>query len=179
MLRQTTSVWHPHRHKMTRRSLSAASVIIGTLAFLWWWFPTAERQVRLACEALVDSASVPAGETDVARLARLAQISRRLAPDLVVEAGDSGARLEGRDLVIGLLSRHLGREPLTVTLDRLQVEVLPDGTDATARASVRVSRSSGTSEGTELHVVSLKWRRGDDDWLLVHAIDQAPLSAEP
>jgi len=87
---------------------SSGSVYVGaTLALLaayfsyqWWFNPS--RALKRQMGEVAAALSVPAGESEVARIARLAQLRRHLAEDIRIRAGD--AEISSRDAILGAVN---------------------------------------------------------------------------
>jgi hypothetical protein len=73
------------------------AVLIGYFSYQWWFNPA--RAVKQRLGEVAAALSVPASESDVAHLARLAQLRRYLAEDLRVRAG--GEEIASRDAAVG------------------------------------------------------------------------------
>ena len=73
------------------------ALLAAYFSYQWWFNPSRalKRQMGEVAEAL----SVPAGESDVARIARLARLGRHLADNVRVRAGD--AEISSRDAILG------------------------------------------------------------------------------
>lgn len=86
---------------MTKGSVYVAivfAVLIGYFGYQWWFNPS--RAVKLRLGEVAAALSVPEGETDIARLARLAQLRRYLADDLRVRAG--AEEIRSRDAALAV-----------------------------------------------------------------------------
>ena len=66
------------------------AVLIGYFGYQWWLNPA--RAVKQRLGQVAAALSVPEGEADLARVARLAQLRRYLADDLRVVSGDQEIR---------------------------------------------------------------------------------------
>ena len=85
----------------TNGSLYVAVVFAALFAYFgyqWWFNPS--RMVKHRLGEVAAALSVPESETDIARIARLAQLRRYLADDLRIRAG--GEELRSRDAAVGL-----------------------------------------------------------------------------
>jgi hypothetical protein len=72
--------------------------LFGYFGYQWWFNPS--RMVKHRLGEVAAALSVPESETDIARVARLAQLRRYLADDLRVRAG--GEEVRSRDAAVGL-----------------------------------------------------------------------------
>jgi hypothetical protein len=61
------------------------AVLIGYFGYQWWFNPA--RAVKQRLGEVAGALSVPEGETDIARVARVVRLGRYLADDLRVRAG--------------------------------------------------------------------------------------------
>ncbi|MGE0591916.1 MAG: hypothetical protein AB7G23_02185 [Vicinamibacterales bacterium] len=151
---------------MTRAAV--VSAIGGVLVTAWLVWPTEADRVRQRVEDLAVAASVPAHESEVGRIARLAQLTAGLTPDVHVDLGDGG-RVQRREVVVGLAGRALADlAPLDVELGRLDVTVDPDGTHATVLGVVGLRSARRAEQGLEPAVedVVLSLVRHDGAWRL-------------
>ncbi len=158
------------------RRLLAPMAALVTAAGLWWWlFPSDTRLVRQASHELAALASVPAGETDLARAARAARLGPYLADRLVVDVAERPDLAATKEQVLSFVARFLTSPGgIAVTLDEVDVEV--DGTRATARAvaTARESDLRGGPDLIEMREVLLEFEKVDGRWLLVHGTLGAP-----
>lgn len=74
------------------------AALFAYFGYQWWFNPA--RMVKHRLGEVAAALSVPEGETDIARLARLAQLRRYLAEDLRIKAGADEIR--SRDAAVGL-----------------------------------------------------------------------------
>ena len=70
------------------------AALFGYFSYQWWFNPS--RAVKQRLGEVAAALSVPEGEADIARLARLAQLRRYLADDLHVRAGRAGDHVARR-----------------------------------------------------------------------------------
>jgi hypothetical protein len=158
-----------------RRALVLVLIVIAGAA--WWLWPTDARRVRARLTSLAGSVSVPAGESDLQRLARIASLGGGLAPDVVVEAGEDGVAVRGREAVIGLASR-LGTlsGPTEVRLSRIQVEVDAGRGRASADAVVEIDTGGeGTVRQFDGQLITFELTRTSGSWLLTRVRPAATL----
>jgi hypothetical protein len=162
---------------------AAIVVVVGALAGLTWWvFPTDARKIRRASQELAALVSVPAGESEIARLARASRLGQRLAEDFVAEVAEEPTWSADRDTVVSYVAR-LSPAPAgtLVTLDDLEVDVDGSGEAATARAvaTIREPGPPGGPDRIERREVSIAWRQRERQWRPVSAtLGLAPI-AEP
>jgi len=116
------------------------AALIGYFSYQWWFNPN--RIVKRRLGELAATLSVPANESDLARVARLAQLRQLLADDVRVRAGRSGPELSSRDAVI---AAAVGWRPAGGSnVDFVDVDVKVDSNDA-ARAYVTVDMTTRDS----------------------------------
>lgn len=147
-----------------------------------WLYPTDARRVRRATGELARLVSVPAREPELARAARVAQLARYLAPDVVVAAEDRPDEIAGRDTVTGLAVRFppspLG---ITVTLADTVVEMGAGRDTATVRtlATAREPDPQGGPDLLETRAVRLEWIRGEPGWMVARVTFGQPRGTPP
>ena len=74
------------------------AALIGYFGYQWWFNPS--RAVKQRLGEVAAALSVPENEADIARVARLAQLRRYLADDVVVKAG--AEEIRSRDTLVGI-----------------------------------------------------------------------------
>jgi len=87
---------------------SSGSLYVGAIfallaayfSYQWWLNPS--RAVKRQMGEIAAALSVPAGESEVARIARMTQLRRHLADDIRVRAG--GAEISSRDAILGAVN---------------------------------------------------------------------------
>ena len=72
--------------------------LLGYFGYQWWFNPS--RAVKTRLGEVAGALSVPENEADIARIARIAQLRRYLAEDLVVKAGTDEIR--SRDAAVAI-----------------------------------------------------------------------------
>jgi hypothetical protein len=131
---------------MTRRTLSALCAAIVASAAFWWWNSGSsdERQVRSLfydfAEELNEGAT--GGFGTLAHVARLAEF---FSPEVVVELGPGSPPIQGRETLLGMVSRLQPRtSAFVVEMDDVNVEfTTPDDGDVTFTAVIRRRSESG------------------------------------
>jgi hypothetical protein len=150
---------------MRRVALGAAAVAMAAAVLFLW--PTDARAVRQTLAAATDAISVPAGEGDFQRITRAASLAKRLAQDVVLQAGPEGPTIQGRDTVVGLTSRLWTAGSVTVTLDVVDLTVDGAAGRATATAVGHVSGSeAGELESVDGAELTLDLMKIDGAWLI-------------
>jgi hypothetical protein len=165
------------------------------VALGWWFFPSNARLVRTRFQTLATLVSVPAGEQDLARLARARKFGTMVTSDVEVtfdlpsrspasgdpaEAGEGAAPLTGRDTLVLLVARPPGVPgDIKADLADVAVQVASGGTQAssTARARLTLTDPQTNKPSVEEHDVSLDWRKVDGEWLVAIARVGAALSS--
>lgn len=126
---------------MTRGTLTAlcAAILVAGSA-LWWWTAASpdERQVRRLFKDFTEelNAGTSGGFGTVAHIARLSQF---LSPDIVVELGHGSPPIEGRETLLGMVSRLQPRTAAFVLeMDDVTVEFIgADRGEVTFTALIR------------------------------------------
>jgi hypothetical protein len=77
-------------------------VLFGYFGYQWWLNPA--RAVKRRLGEVAATLSMPAGESQMARVARLAQLRRYLADNIHVRAGTSGRELTSREEALAVAS---------------------------------------------------------------------------
>lgn len=153
---------------MRRLVLAGAAVAVAAAALFFW--PTDARAIRQTLAAATDAVSVPAGEGDLQRVARAASLAKRLAGDVVVEAGPEGPSIHGRDTVVGLASRLSIAGPVTVSATVIDLAIDGAAGRATAHVAVQVRGDSrGELESVADSESTVELVKTDGTWLIARA----------
>ncbi len=158
----------------SRAARAAVLVVAGaTIVGLGWWlFPSNARRIRARFQTVATLVSVPAGEPDLARLARARKFGTMLASDVAVTFDEGMAPLTGRDALVGVVALPPSLSGnIKVELTDVTVQVASGGTQAvsTARARVTYTDPHTNQLAAEEHDVSLDWRTIDGEWLVAVA----------
>jgi hypothetical protein len=78
------------------------AALVGYFTYQWWFNPS--RAVKRRLGEIAAALSIPAQESDVNRIARVAQLRKFLAPDVRVRSGEPPQDIASRDTVIGILA---------------------------------------------------------------------------
>ena len=139
--------------------------LIGYFSSQWWFNP--HRIVKRRLGELAATLSVPANETDLGRVARLARLRQYLANDVHVRSGRSGPDLSSSDAVMAAAG---GWTPTGGSnVDFVDVDVKVDSNDA-ARAYVTVdmttrdSRTGGQTLDSREAQLSMAYK--DGEWVV-------------
>lgn len=155
--------------------LAAALLVAGVLVRGWFW-PSEETRVRRTLDALLSAVSVPEGETDVARLARVRDVAAYLALDVAVDPGRGLPPLTGRDAVLGVLAQARVAGPLSVRAEDTTVALDQGAEAATVTASILVEGRDRRGEPTlDAREVTSRWTRQGSAWILSRVAVQRPL----
>jgi hypothetical protein len=125
---------------MTRRTLLGLGAAAAAAAALWWWNAGSsdERQVHRLFTDFADELN--AGTTSgFGTLTHIARLSEFLDPEIVVELGPGSPPIQGRETLLGMLSRLQPRTAAFVLeADDVTVEFTdPDHGDVTFTALIR------------------------------------------
>jgi hypothetical protein len=148
------------------------AVLFGYFGYQWWFNPS--RVVKHRLGEVAAALSVPEGESDVAKLARIAQLRRYLAEDLRIRAG--AQEITSRDAAVAVAASW--KPPAgsgDVHFADLQIFIESD-TAAHAYLGVELTsldRESGHSTvDTRDASVSLEKRNGE--WVITGAESKEP-----
>ena len=158
---------------MTQRVITV-SILLVALVAIWQIWPSDERRIRRIVHELAAAVEPGAGESDLARAARLAPLSRHLASDVVV---DGPAPLQGRDQVLGA-ALQMSRAAAGVSLRVHGVAVAVEPSRDTAVTTLGVTVTGGDAGRGEtwrdLAELRLELARRDDVWQVTRV---APVTA--
>jgi len=153
------------------------AVLVAYFSYQWWFNP--HRVVKQRLGALAAALTVPAGETALGRVGRLAQLRRYLADDIHVRAARSGPELSSRDAVMSVAAGWM--PPGGANVDFGDVDVKVDA-DSAARAYVTAdvtTHDSRTGEQTlDSREVQLSLALRDREWV-VSEVDVKDLPQPP
>ena len=147
------------------------AVVFAALFFYFgyqWWFNPA-RAVKLRLGEVAGALSIPEGEADVARIARLARLRGYLADDLHIRAGD--AEIASRDAAVALAAGWKP-EPGSGDVHFADVQVFIESeTAAHAYLAVELTRiDRGSGQPTvDLRDASVSLEKRNDVWVVTKA----------
>jgi len=148
------------------------ALLTAYFSYQWWFNPARALQRQMGEIAAV--LSVPASESDVARIARLAQLRRHLAESIRVRAGT--AEISSRDAVLGAVSAW--KPPVTgVDVQFVDTQVFIDSeTAARAYMSVEVATPDprGGQPAIDRQDTSVRLEKRDGQWLITSVESKAP-----
>lgn len=159
---------------MTQRIVTV-TVLVVTLVALWQYWPSDERRIQHLVQEMAGALQPATGETDLARVGRLAPLGRGLTADIVVE-GPAPAR--GREQVMAVAMQLERVAPqLSIVVRDVEVRVEPARTAATALVTVAITGvTPGTSGGwDDITELQLDLTRHDDVWMVTRVAPVAVL----
>ena len=133
---------------MSRRvQLILAALVVAGLGF-WWWKggSSAEREVRALFDGFAREFNSGASD-GIGLLARAAHIGEYFTPDVVIDLGQGGPPIQGRETLMGMASRLQPRtSAFVLEFDDVNVEFPdPDHGEVTFTALFR-RRSQGSGD---------------------------------
>ncbi len=151
------------------RYVVLAFAVIGAYVVYQIWF-NETRKVQRRLGEVAAALSAPEHEPQVGRLGRIARLRPLLAPDIRIQAGESGPKIESRDAILAALGAWA--PPASgIDVQFVDVQVKVDGASARAILSVEVNtrdeRSGQPARDTTDAVATLEKRR--DDWVVTSA----------
>jgi hypothetical protein len=159
---------------MAPRRILTVTLLVLALVTLWQFWPSDERRIQQLVQDMAGALQHVTGETDLARLGRVAPLARGLASNVVVE-GPWLAR--GRDQAM-TAARQLEREApqLSIVVRSIDVTVDPARTAATAVVTVAITGVTSRNSGNwnDVSELQLDLTRHDDVWLITRV---APVAA--
>jgi hypothetical protein len=168
----------------SRLRWALVAVAVGAAAVFWLYWRDEGRTVRGRVAAAAAAVSSRPGEADLDRLARLAGLSKLLAPDVVVEAGPEGPAIRGRDAVVGLASQlAVAGGPQAIELTDVDVAFDDRKQRATVSAILRVTSASpgespraGAASTFHGDVVRIALVKVEGAWLIARAAPEPALT---
>jgi hypothetical protein len=133
---------------MTRPTLARIVALVAAAGALWWWSAGSsdERQVRRLFADFADELN--AGTTGgFGTLTHIARLSEFFHPDIVVELGQGSPPIQGRETLLGMVSRLQPRtSAFVLEMDDINVEFTDqDHGEVTFTALIR-RRSADSGE---------------------------------
>jgi len=140
------------------------ALLIFYLGYQWWFNPSRALKRQMGEVAAV--LSVPAGEPEMARIARLAQLRRHLADDIRIRAGS--AEISPRDAILGAVSAW--KPPAAgIDVQFVDTQVFIDS-ETTARAYMSVEVATPDPRGGQPTVdrqdTSVHLDKRDGRWVI-------------
>ncbi len=140
-----------------------AAVIAAALWYVLW--PNEERIVRGRLNDIAAIISVPANETDLARMTRVAQLRDYIAQDIHVRYGSQEA--PSRDMVIGALTQW-GRSADAVKVEFVDVQVTLDSARPDAATAYLTAKITGR-DSVDAREADVRLGRVDGKWMVTGA----------
>ena len=163
---------------MTKGSVYVSLVfglLIFYLGYQWWFNPSRALKRQMGEVAAV--LSVPAGEPDMARIARLAQLRRHLADNIRIRAGS--AEISPRDAILGAVSAW--KPPAGgIDVQFVDTQVFIDS-ETTARAYMSVEVATPDPRGGQPTVdrqdTSVQLEKRDGQWVITTVESKSGIKA--
>jgi hypothetical protein len=145
------------------------AVLVGYFSYQWWFNPA--RAVKRRLGEVAAALSVPAGETEIDRIARLAQLRRYLAPDVHVRAKASAQEITSRDAVLAIVgSFRPATEGFDVRFTDTQVFVESESAAHAYMAVEVITPDPRSGQPTvDSRNASVGLARRDGEWLVTNA----------
>jgi hypothetical protein len=150
------------------------AVLVGYFTYQAWFNPS--RAVKRRLGEVAAALSLPRGETEVNRMARLAQLRKFLASDIRVRIAESSQDVTPRDTVLALVS---GFRPTTNGFDVrfTDMQVFVDS-DSAAHAYMEVEVVTPDPQSGQPTIdsrnASVALAKVDGEWVLTTAEVRAP-----
>lgn len=156
---------------MTPRVFAVAGAVLALVG--WWAWPSERARIRAALDELAAAASVPAGEAPLATVARAANLTRLLAPEIVIVLGAPPLELVGRDAALAAGARlSAALAPLDIRVAGADVTVA--GATARARVTVQVSAESRAAQRYDGEGLLIDLAKPSTQWVVTRiSLDQA------
>jgi len=143
--------------------------LVAYFVYVWWFSPT--RIIKRQLGELAATLSVPASDSELARVTRVAQLRRHFAEDVRISTGQGGLELTSRDALLAALT-GLRPPPGGWDVQFVDVQVTVDS-DAAARAYMLVEvtgHDARTGERTlDAREARLRLAKRNGDWVITSA----------
>jgi hypothetical protein len=152
-------------HSGTIVAVVLLAIMVAAIAYRYW--PSDEREIRRHVSNLAEALTVPAGETEVARLTRVAALREYFAPDVRIRIG--AEEIVSRDALMAAIGR-LPAPPGGVTVEFVDVTVMlaedHSSADVTLTAKI-ASTDRQTGEKTlDVQGIEAQMRDTEGDWVI-------------
>jgi len=156
----------------TNGSIYVAAVfaaLIGYFVYQWWFNPN--RMVKARLGEIAAAISIPPGEREIDRLARLARLRKLATSDVHVTVGKDGPVLDSRDAVLAAIGAATV-PPGGWNVDFVDVDIRVNGDD-TARAYVTADMTTKDpqtgQQSLDSRDVVFSFAKSDGEWLVREA----------
>jgi hypothetical protein len=152
--------------------IAVLGLLLFYLGYQGWFNPS--RALKRQMGEIAAALSVPAGESEVARIARLAQLRQHLGEDIHVRAGDS--EISSRDAVLGAVNAW---KPPAAGIDVrfVDTQVFIDS-DSAARAYMSVEVATPDPRGgppiIDRQNTSVRLEKRNRAWLITTVESKGP-----
>jgi hypothetical protein len=148
------------------------ALLLFYVGYQWWFNPS--RALKRQMGEVAAALSVPAGESEVARMARLAQLRRHLAEDIRVRTGDS--EISSREAILGAVAAW--KPPAAgIDVQFVDTQVFIDSEFA-ARAYMSVEVATPDPRGGQPAIdrqdTSVRLAKRDGQWLITNVESKEP-----
>jgi hypothetical protein len=152
---------------MTRRTLAGLTAVVIAAGALWWWSvgSSDERQVRRLFEDFAEELN--AGTTSgFGTLTHLARLSEFIHPEIVVELGQGSPPIQGRETLLGMVSRLQPRtSAFVLEMDDITVEFTDaDHGEVTFTALIRRRSVDSAEESIDAREFGAEVVRSGGHW---------------
>jgi hypothetical protein len=158
---------------MTRRTLARICALVAAAAAIWWWSAgsSEERQVRRLFEDFAEELNEGA-TGGFGTLTHLARLSEFFHPDIVVELGQGSPPIQGRETLLGMVSRLQPRTAAFVLeMDDVNVEFRDeDHGDVTFTALIRRRSVSSGEESIDAREFGAEVVRSGGRWRVIRVV---------
>jgi hypothetical protein len=149
------------------------ALLVGYFSYQWWFNPARAVKRRLGDVAAV--LSIPAEDTDIGRVTRVAQLRRYLADDIHVRAGASAQAVTSRDVVLGIVAAFIP-PPGGWDVGFADVQVTVES-ESTARADLSIEITTRTPQGQpsmDAQDAAVVLAKRDGEWVITSAATKLP-----
>ena len=149
----------------SRRTAVVLALLTIAVAVVFWrgWGGEAAA-VRARLDSLIREVNSDSGD-GLAMVARAANIGSYFTPDVVIDLGRGSARIEGRDMVMGMASRLQRRtSAFEVTLDDIEVKLVNQETADVHLTASFVQKNEPGAEPGEAREFALVMKKIAGSW---------------
>jgi hypothetical protein len=145
-------------------ALVLGALLIGAALFKWW--PSDERAVRRQLDAVADTLTMPPDDSDLSRVARLAELRGYLAPDVRAHFADRD--LTSRDALLALVEGwRLPPGGVFVEFDDEKLTLPGDDTADVHLTAKITARDAQTGEpAADAHDAEVRLAKREGDWVI-------------